>query len=127
MVRQTVAKLGEEGFLHRLLPRLTKNQGTFGVVLGPGDDAAVVRGQGSHPYLVMTTDMLVEDVHFERRWTSGVDLGHKSLAVNLSDLAAMGDVRPRWALVSLGMPRNTSMDFLDGFYRGTFQSRLIVP
>jgi thiamine-monophosphate kinase len=70
------------------------------VILGPGDDAAVVRpGTGE---LVLTTDLLVEGVHFERRSISARDLGAKAVAVNVSDIAAMG-ASPRYALVSIAV------------------------
>lgn len=69
---------------------------------GPGDDAAVLppaRGD-----TCVTVDAVVDGVHFRRRSSRLEDVGHKALAVNLSDLAAMG-ARPRWALVALGVPR----------------------
>src|SRR5438067_4742547 len=71
-----------------------------GVLVGPGDDAAIVESpRGS---TVLTSDMLVEDVHFSRALTSARDLGHKSIVVNVSDVAAMA-ASPRYALVSLGL------------------------
>jgi thiamine-monophosphate kinase len=73
---------------------------------GPGDDAAVLprlRGESC-----VTVDAVVEGVHFRRASSRLADVGHKALAVNLSDLAAMG-ARPRWALVALGLPRGFSV------------------
>lgn len=67
--------------------------------------------------MVASTDMLVESVHFDLRLTSWTDLGWKSLAVNLSDLAAMG-ATPAWAVVSLGLRRATSADDVVAFYQG---------
>ncbi|HEX9242761.1 MAG TPA: thiamine-phosphate kinase [Anaeromyxobacter sp.] len=72
------------------------------VVLGPGDDAAVLRPRPGED-LVATVDAVVDGVHFDRRATKA-DVGWKSLAVNLSDLAAMG-ARPVAALVALALPR----------------------
>lgn len=72
------------------------------VVVGPGSDCAAVevaRGQK----LVSTTDSLIEGVHFDWRWFSAEQVGHKALAVNLSDLAAAG-AAPRWFLCALGIP-----------------------
>jgi len=69
---------------------------------GPGDDAAVLPRQGGES--CVTVDAVVEGVHFRRASSRLEDVGHKALAVNLSDLAAMG-ARPRWALVALGVPR----------------------
>ncbi len=73
------------------------------VPVGPGDDCAVLapsRGQ-----LCVTTDAVVEDVHFTRAHFSPEDIGHKALAVNLSDLAAMG-ATPRWFLCALALPKD---------------------
>ena len=68
---------------------------------GPGDDCAVLESQG---LTCITTDAVVENVHFTRKFALE-DVGHKALAVNLSDLAAMG-ARPSWFTVALGLPRN---------------------
>jgi thiamine-monophosphate kinase len=86
-----------------------------GVLVGPGDDAAVLRPAPGED-LVATVDAVVEDVHFDRRSTPA-DVGWKSLAVNLSDLAAMG-ARPVAALVALGIPRGTAPATLRGVARG---------
>jgi thiamine-monophosphate kinase len=72
-----------------------------GVEVGIGDDAAVVEGGGGSK--ILTTDMLVEGVHFDRASISARDLGAKSIVVNVSDVAAMGG-SPRYALASLGIP-----------------------
>lgn len=85
------------------------------VRVGIGDDAAVLRRPSSD--LAITTDALVESVHFDLRYGSAEDAGHKALAVNLSDLAAMGAV-PRFAQVSLAIPARKISSFLPGFYRG---------
>ena len=95
-----VSDLGEHALLARLLARLPR-PGAH-ILVGPGDDAAVIE-PGRRTRLVLTTDALVERVHFAPEWCSPADIGHKALAVNLSDLAAMGAI-PRWALVSLALP-----------------------
>lgn len=73
------------------------------VPLGPGDDCAVLAP--SRGPLCVTTDAVVEGVHFTREWFSPEDIGHKALAVNLSDLAAMG-ATPRWFLCALALPKD---------------------
>lgn len=87
------------------------------VVVGPGDDAAVVEPE-RNALEVLTTDALVEGVHFDRAFTPPEAIGHRALAVNLSDLAAMG-AAPRSALLSLVLPPALPLaDFtalLDGF------------
>ena len=70
---------------------------------GIGDDAAVLHPRGAREYWVVTTDMLLEDVDFRSSWFTPAQVGHKSLAVNLSDLAAMG-ATPRFFTVALGLP-----------------------
>ncbi|MDQ2856326.1 MAG: AIR synthase related protein, partial [Acidobacteriota bacterium] len=89
------------------------------LLFGLGDDAAVIRETAGRNSLV-TADLLIEDIDFHRDTTTPVLLGHKALAVSLSDIAAMGG-RPRWALLSLGIPHDIwNSDFLDEFYEGFF-------
>lgn len=95
-----VADLGEHALLARVLARLPRPSST--VLVGPGDDAAVL-APVRNERLVVTTDAVVEGVHFSRAFSTPADIGHKALAVNLSDLAAMG-ATPRWALLSLVLP-----------------------
>jgi thiamine-monophosphate kinase len=85
-------------------------------LLGVGDDCALVRPNAGLE-LAITTDMLVEGRHF-RSDVSPRSLGHKALAVNLSDLAAMG-AAPRWALLALGLP-SAEPKWLEGFSGGFF-------
>ena len=107
-----LSRLGEFGLIDRIRRRVSVGRG---VRLGIGDDAAWVdHPQGSS---LVTADLLIEGIHFDLRWTSLVDLGDKSLAVNLSDIAAMGGV-PAYAMLSLGIPANFDSRQLDEFYRG---------
>lgn len=85
------------------------------VVQGIGDDVAVV--EMGEKALLITTDILIEDIHFERSWTDPFRLGKKALAVNLSDIAAMGGI-PKYFLISLGLPKTLPFSFVSLFYRG---------
>lgn len=87
-----------------------------GVVAGVGDDAAVLRTGGGRDLLV-TADMLVEQVHFDLSFTAFRDLGYKALAVNLSDIAAMGG-SPENYLVSIALPPHFNMEDMEELYRG---------
>lgn len=87
-----------------------------GLMTGIGDDACVVDISGENR-LVVTTDMLVENAHFDLRLISPEQLGYKSAAVNVSDIAAMGS-RPGFALISLGIPPETNTRFIEEFYNG---------
>ena len=110
----TTSDIGERALISRLLARLPRPSPSL--LIGPGDDAAVVR-PGRAALQVLTTDALVEHVHFSRAWASPESIGHKALAVNLSDLAAMGAL-PRWALLSLVLPPDTPLSFVDGLVDG---------
>ncbi|MDQ3179685.1 MAG: thiamine-phosphate kinase [Acidobacteriota bacterium] len=84
-----------------------------------GDDCAVLP-KDSRTDLVITTDLLVEDIDFRLIWTRAQFLGHKALAVSLSDIAAMG-AKPVWAMLSLGIPAQVwETDFVEKFYEGWF-------
>ena len=110
---ETIADVGEFGLIDRLSRRLPGNRL---VRLGVGDDAAVIdlpKGR----QLVASCDLLVEDVHFRRSTTPPRALGHKALAVNLSDLAAMG-AEPVAALISLALPGDLRLSWVDAFYKG---------
>jgi thiamine-monophosphate kinase len=85
-------------------------------VLGIGDDCAIYRPRGSREDLLLTTDLMIEGVHFRREETSAAFIGHKSLARGLSDIAAMGG-KPKFCLVSLAIPK-TWVRHVDEFYRG---------
>src|SRR3970282_496871 len=85
-----------------------------GAVLGVGDDAAIVRARRGRE-LVVTTDMLAAGRHF-RHGADPEQLGHKALAVNLSDIAALG-ATPRWAMLALALPRADAR-WLAAFSRG---------
>jgi thiamine-monophosphate kinase len=87
-----------------------------GVRVGIGDDCAVLE-PASGSLLLATTDLLIEDVHFRRRWATPEDIGWKSLAVNLSDIASMGG-RPRWALIALACPETVEVEEAQAFYAG---------
>lgn len=86
------------------------------VLVGPGDDAAVLQ-QKRGTVDVLTTDALVEGVHFDLRFVEPAAVGHRALAVNLSDLAAMG-AEPRAALLSLLLPDSLPVATLDGIVDG---------
>lgn len=82
--------------------------------LGRGDDCAVWRAQGQ---LCVSTDLFLEDVHFRRSYFKPEEAGHKALAVNISDIAAMG-ARPLAFTLALGIPPYAEMDWLEGFFSG---------
>ena len=86
-----------------------------GLMLGIGDDAAVIKVRETN--LVITKDLLIEDVHFIRHHHPPRLLGRKSLNVNLSDLAAMGAL-PKYALLGLGLPKRAETKWIGEFFTG---------
>ncbi|WP_107658462.1 thiamine-phosphate kinase [Nocardia suismassiliense] len=86
-----------------------------GVLLGPGDDAALVAAPDGR--FVVTTDMLVQDRHFRLDWSSPVDIGRKAIAQNAADVVAMG-AWPSAFVVALGCPADTALDVIDGLTEG---------
>ncbi len=112
-MHESLRRIGEFGFIGRIAR--TPLFRPSGVIQGIGDDASVFEPPEGK-VMVLTTDMLVEGVHFSAE--VGLELvGRKSLAVNLSDVAAMG-AEPLDAYVSIGVSQNTSLAQLDEFYRG---------
>lgn len=86
--------------------------------VGIGDDAAVLNLGGSE--FCVTTDLMVEGVHFDLTYTSPHDLGLKAMAANLSDLAAMGAL-PRWGFISMGLPARPSRRLVESIFGGVME------
>ena len=109
-----VADAGERALIERIRSRVPPADNT--VVVGIGDDAAVtIPERGA--LQVLTTDALVEGVHFDRRFSAPAEIGHKALAVNVSDVASMGGAS-RFALLSLMLPDHTPLADIDGLLDG---------
>lgn len=112
--------MNEFDFIRKIRERAGLRGASPDLLCGIGDDAAVFKSApGSN--LVISTDLLIEDIDFRHENTSPGLLGHKALAVSLSDIAAMG-ARPRWAMLSLGLQDHIwNSGFADRFYEGFFQ------
>ena len=113
---ETPQKLGEFGLIERIARMAGSHRSEDAT--GIGDDCAMIQNVTEQKALLLTTDMLLEGRHFNRNWITAEDLGYKSLAVNLSDISAMGG-RPRYALLSIGLPPDTAPEWLNGFFGET--------
>ena len=110
-----IGSLGEFGLIERIRANtVIKNPGT---IKGIGDDAAVIEA-GDH-LMVVTTDMLVEGIHFDLSYTPLKHLGYKSAVVNISDIAAMNGI-PKQITVNLALSNRFSVEAVDEFYNGIF-------
>ncbi|MCM8781443.1 MAG: thiamine-phosphate kinase [Candidatus Omnitrophica bacterium] len=105
--------IGEFGLINRIAKDI--KVGRLGVVKGIGDDTAVLSWTRNN-YLLATTDMLIEDVHF-RRTAPPTRIGWKAICCGISDIAAMGGI-PKWALISCGLPRDLGVKYADRIYSG---------
>lgn len=108
----SVTDEGEFGLIARITARLPT---THRVLLGPGDDAAVVSAPDGR--VVATTDLLVDGRHFRREWSSGYDIGRKAAAQNLADVVAMGAV-PTALLVGLACPAELPVEWVESLADG---------
>jgi thiamine-monophosphate kinase len=106
-----ISAIGERALLRHLAQRIPLGPG---VRIGPGDDAAVVE---TGALTVITTDSMVEGVHFRREWSPPELIGRKALSVNVSDVAAMA-AAARYATVSLCLTPQTTLGFVDALYDG---------
>ena len=111
-----LAEIGEFGLIKAISQIADKGPG---VVMGIGDDAAVLRPSAGKVFLV-TTDLLLEGVHFQLEFTDLYRLGRKALAVNLSDIAACGGT-PTAFLVSLAVPPETEVESVKALYTGMME------
>src|SRR5260221_1947734 len=112
--------MNEFDFIRRLLEQTRSRKHANRVAAGIGDDAAVLN-QIANRDLVATTDLLIEGVDFYREAAPARMLGHKALAVSLSDIAAMG-ARPFWSLLSFGVPTDVWQgNFKEEFFAGYFE------
>jgi len=113
MEEKELSDIGEWGIIERIKGDFPHHPSE--VLLGIGDDAAAVRVEGK--VLLFSSDLLIEDIHFKTEYTPPFLLGRKAVAVNVSDIAAMGGV-PRYLLLSLAAPQDLPFSFLTEFSAG---------
>ena len=109
-----ISELGEFGLIERIT-KIIGGQPDQGLILGIGDDAAAWNAESA--IQLATTDSLIQDVHFTFRNATWRELGWKALAINISDIAAMGGI-PRRALLSLGLPSDAEISDIEELCRG---------
>lgn len=112
----TVGDIGERLLVDRILGICRPTgDGSADVIIGPGDDAALVRAEDGR--VVVTSDIAIEGRHFRRDWSEPVDIGHRVAAANCADIAAMGAV-PTGLVVALGVPASTEVAWVEELMAG---------
>ncbi|MBA7596319.1 Thiamine-monophosphate kinase [subsurface metagenome] len=106
--------IGEFGLIKRLTKNITLDKES--VIVGVGDDVAVVKTK-AEKYLLLTCDILIEGTHFTKETITPYQLGKKVVAINVSDIAAKGGI-PKQALISIGLPKDTKIVYVEQIYRG---------
>lgn len=106
--------IGEFGLIKRLTKNITLDKES--VIVGVGDDVAVVKTK-AEKYLLLTCDILIEGTHFTKETITPYQLGKKVVAINVSDIAAKGGI-PKQALISIGLPKDTKVVYVEQIYRG---------
>jgi thiamine-monophosphate kinase len=109
-----IKDIGEFG----LIDKISKNPIDENIIVGIGDDAAVIKLEKG--LQVLTTDCLVEGDHFRKEWFSAKQIGMKAIEINVSDVAAMGG-EPKYVLVSLALPRDLDVKFVEDMYSGMWK------
>jgi thiamine-monophosphate kinase len=112
-----ISELGGE---FALLKRVLKQVDDPSVVVGPRDDCAVLE-HTTEKHLIVTTDMMVEEDHFSLKWHSPKQIGRKLMEANVSDIVSMGG-DPKYALVSMSIKRDTTVEFVEELYKGMYES-----
>ena len=110
-----LSQLGEFGLISRAKEIFIPSD-KEGVVVGIGDDCAAIKPREGF-LLIATADVLIENIHFKLDYIQPYQLGIKSININLSDIAAMGGI-PLYALLSIAVPQNISVNFMDDFFKG---------
>ncbi len=114
-------KISDIGGEFALIKRLTtQTVADPDVIEGIGDDCAVIK-HSDNRYLLVTTDMMVENTHFRLDWQSPWQVGKKLMEVNVSDIVSMGG-HPTQAFISLALTRDTEVEFMDELYEGLYAS-----
>ncbi|MBI5102308.1 MAG: thiamine-phosphate kinase [Nitrospirae bacterium] len=115
-----LADKGENYLLKRLRSRFGRK--SPGLILGVGDDAAVVAPSAGH--MLLTSDLMAEGVHFDLRWTTPYQLGFKLVSVNVSDIYAMGG-KPEFMLIAFSAPGDFTLDEFEDFFDGVSKASVL--
>lgn len=115
MKNKNIARTGEFGLIEMIKNKYSVMKGK-NIIAGNGDDCFCFRS--GKETICITKDMLIENVHFKKEWTSPQILGEKAIEVNISDIASMGSVQPKYVFIGLGIPPQISQNYINDLYKG---------
>ncbi|MDR0956936.1 MAG: thiamine-phosphate kinase [Endomicrobium sp.] len=115
MKNKDISSIGEFGLIN-IIKKQFSNSNINDVIVGLGDDCFCFKPPKGN--ICITKDMLIENIHFKKKWTTPQKLGEKAIEVAVSDIAAMGIANPKYAFIGLGMPPITSEIFVKGLFNG---------
>jgi thiamine-monophosphate kinase len=113
---KTISSLGEFSLINSIKKSLSNTTKDKNIIVDIGDDCFCFKS--GKDYIYITKDMLIENVHFKIDWTAPYELGKKAVEVNVSDLAAMGNVIPKYIFIGFGVPSNTPEKFVKNLLKG---------
>ena len=111
MKTRTIENVGEFGLIEFIKKHNTKPKKYHNIYIDIGDDCFSFNSHKNSKYIV-TTDILIENIHFKRDWATAKQIGQKAIEVNVSDIASMGNTKPLYAFISMGIPKSTSVKFV---------------
>ncbi len=111
MKTKTIENVGEFGLIEFIKKHNTKPKKYHNIYIDIGDDCFSFNSHKNSKYIV-TTDILIENIHFKRDWATAKQIGQKAIEVNVSDIASMGNTKPLYAFISMGIPKSTSVKFV---------------
>lgn len=111
--RTEIKEIGEFGLIDRISENIKHQHAS--TIMGIGDDAAIINA--GDKYFLATTDMLIENIHFDLSYAPLAQLGYKAISVNVSDIAAMNGL-PKQAIVSIGLSNRFSVEAVEKLYEG---------
>lgn len=113
---KTLSSLGEFGLIDFIKKNNTRPQKYHNVCIDIGDDCFCFKSERNSKYLV-TTDILIENTHFKRQWSTPEQIGEKAVEVNVSDIASMGAAKPLYLFISLGIPKDTQESYVKRLFK----------
>lgn len=114
--QKMLSSLGEFGLIEFIKNNNTKSKRYHNVILDIGDDCFGFSAVKNSKYVV-TTDILIEDVHFKTKWATPGQIGQKAVEVNVSDIASMGSAKPLYLFMSIGIPKNTEISYAKRLFK----------